>query len=188
MSLVYLNNRSIAIINAWLEETQSAISQAQQHPASNTSNLSLLPTPCPSSTRQKILDSPKRNADHDAEDPSTPKRRQILTHSDNTPHASSTNMHHASSIDQGISDPSDRPAPRSSSSFPQISKSISSSRSSPVKGFRFLLMTENPVLRSNEVSEIPSMGRDLYTKLEGIRSTLGFMPSALKACVVIECV
>lgn len=99
---MYLNNRSIAIINAWLEETQSATSQAHQHPASNTRNQSRVPTPSPSSSRQEItlasaegiaMNSPKRNADHDAAEPSTPKRRQILTHSDNTPHAGPVKMY-----------------------------------------------------------------------------------------------
>ena len=127
------------------------------------------------------MNSPKRNADHDVEEPNTPKRRQILTHSDNTPHASPTKMYHASSIDQGIPGPSDRPATPSSSSVPQSSKSISSSRASPVKGFRFLLMTENPVVRSNELSEIPSMGRDLFDKFEGCKFASGVLPRALKS-------
>lgn len=80
------------------------------------------------------------------------------------------------------------PATRDSSSAPQSTKSISSSGDSPVKGFRFLLMTENPVVRSDEVSEIPSMGRDLYAHLAGVRSAIGVIPRALKACVLMECV
>ena len=194
MSSLYLNNRSIAIIQAWIEETQSAIIEAHQHP---TRNQSQLPTPSPSSSPSKItltsaegitMNSPKRSVELDAEEPSTPKRRQLLTHSENTPHTTPTKMYHASSIDQGNPGPSDMPATRCSSSVPQSSKSISSSRGSPVKGFRSLLMTENPVVRSDELSEIPSMGRDLSAHLEGVRSTIGVIPRALKACVVIECV
>lgn len=189
MLFLYLNNRSIALIQAWLDETQSAITQAHQHLASNQSRL---PTPWPSSSRSKItltsaegtaMNSPKGDVELDAEDPSTPKRRQLLTHSDNTPHASLTKTYHASSIDQGIPGSSDMLATPST----QSSKSTSSSRNSPVKGFRFLLMTENPVVRSDELSEIPSMGRDLYAHLARVRSALGVIPRALKACVVIEC-
>lgn len=182
------------MIQALLEETQSAITQAHQHPAKNRLQL---PTSCSSSSHSKIpltlaerikMNSFKSNVELDGEEPSTPKRRQLLIHSDNIPHTSSTKMYHKSSINQGISNPSDMPATPLSSLVPQSSKSISSGRDSLVKGFRFFLMTKNPVVRSDELLEISSMRQDLYAHLAGVRSAIGVIPSALKACIVIKCV
>lgn len=111
------------------------------------------------------MSSPKRSADHNVEDPSTPKHRKILTYLDNTPHASPIKMYLNSSIDQGIPGSSDRPVTPSSSSVLQSSKTTLSSRASLDKGFRYLQITKNPVARSDNVLKIPSMGLNLYNKL-----------------------
>ena len=195
LSSLYSDSRSIAIIDAWLEDIQSIISQAHHSPASNSKKRSRSPTPCPFSPRKRTvlaaaegnsMTSPKRYADHDAEDPNTPKRRQIFIHSDNTPRARPTQLYTTSLINHESPDPLDRPATPSTDSVTRSSKSRQSGRASPVKGLGSLMMTENPVERSDTISEILPSGRDLYKELSRCKSAHGVLPSALKACIPME--
>lgn len=85
MLLRRLDNRSF--INAWLEDTHSAISKAHHHCASDTQKGPLLPTSTAltSCVTEKAMDSPKRNADYNKEEIRTPKRLQTFTDPDDTP-------------------------------------------------------------------------------------------------------
>lgn len=193
MSMSDGNNLSTAIVYAWLQDTQSAIYQAQYHPTSITKEGSLFPTPSPSSSPERsaltvaersAMISPKRIADHDGDDPQTPKRRQTSTHPDDMPPLSPTQLNTANPINYGSPYKSATP---STESFARSSRSKQSSIASPVKGLGFLMMTQCPVQRSSEISEIPSPGRDLYKDLSRCKSALGVLPRTLKVCLVIEC-
>lgn len=101
-------------------------------------------------TEEIALNSSKRNSDNDAKELCSPKHSKILTHLDNTPHTSPTIMYHTSLMEQKIPGPLNRPVTSLGFSVLQSSKSILSSRVSPVKDFCFFLMTKNLVVRLNE--------------------------------------
>ena len=46
-------------------------------------------------------------------------------------------------------------------------------------------MTMNPVEQSENISEIPSMGQDLYKELFMCGHAQGILPSASKLCMVV---
>lgn len=192
----HLNTRSTAVIGAWLEDVQSTISQAHQPPTSNSRKRSRSLNPYQFSARKRfalataegnVMTSPKRYADHNAEDPNTPKSRQILIYSDDTPRARPSQLYTTSLINNSIPDPLDRPATPSTDSATRSSKSKQFGRVSPVNGLGSLMMTENPVKRSDTISEVPSSGRNLNKELSRCKSAHGVLPSALKACIVTEC-
>lgn len=179
MLLTRLDTRSFPYINAWLEDTHSAISKAHHHRASDTQKGPLLPTPTSltSCVTEKAMDSSKRNADYNKEDLRTPKRLRTFTDPDDTPR--NTRL-----ISHDYLDTLDSPA-TPTDSITQSSKSNKSSRASSIKNLSSLLMTKNPVERSENISEIPSMGQDLYKELFMCGHAQGILPSAPKVCVVV---
>lgn len=91
---------------------------------------------------------------------------------------------HTRVISQDYLDTPDSPA-TPTDSITQYSKSNKSSRASSVKNLSCLLMTKNPVDRSENISEIPAMGQDLYKELFMCEHAQGISPSAPKVCVVV---
>lgn len=173
MLLTPLDDRSFPYINAWLEDTHSAISKAHHHRASDTQK----GTSLASCVTEKAMGSSKRNADYDKEEMRTPKRLQTFTDPDDTPRNTRLIRH-------DYLDTLDSPA-TSTDSIMQSSKSNKSSRVSSIKNLSSLLMTKNPVERSENISEIPSMGQDLYHELSRCGHAQGILPSAPKVCVVV---
>lgn len=179
MLLTRLDNRSFPNINAWLEDTHSAISKAHHHRASDTQKRPRLPTPTSltSCVTEKAMDSSKRNADYNEEEIRTPKRLQTFTDPDDTPRNTRLISHDYLDTLDSPTTPTD--------SITQSSKSNKSSRASSIKNLSCLLMTKNPVERSENISEIPSMGQDLYKELFMCGHAQGILPSAPKVCVVV---
>ena len=125
MLLTRLDNRSFPYINAWLEDTHSAISKA--HRASDIQKGPLLPTPTllTSCVTEKAMDSSKRNADYNKEEIRTPKRLQTFTDPDDTPRNTRLISHdYLDTLDSPVT-PTD--------SITQSSKSNKSSRASSIK-------------------------------------------------------
>lgn len=124
---------------------------------------------------EKDMDSPKRTADYHTEEIRTPKRMQIFTDPEDTPRNTSLISH--DSVDS-----LDSPAAPTDST----SKSNQSGRTNSIKNLSCLLMTKYPVKLSDNISEIPSMGQDLYKELFMCGQGQGILPSASKVCVVVE--
>ncbi|KAI4130379.1 MAG: hypothetical protein LQ347_003410 [Umbilicaria vellea] len=124
--------------------------------------------------------SSKRQADDSPEGAGTPKRSQILIHSDDTPRAMPGQRNDHSLINYQPLNPPREPSSLSSDDLTRSSASQRSRSSSPIKNLNALWMTENPVERSNEILEIPSSGQELYKELSRCKTGKGVMPSALK--------
>lgn len=181
---------SNAIIQAWLHDVQLATSPTQHHPDSSHRKKSLSPCPSPSGERialgtahGNIMASPKRQADNSPEGAGTPKRRQIPFHSDETPRARPGQ--HSLANYPPLDLPS-QPSSLLSDDLTQSSASQTSRSSSPIKNLGALQMTENPVEHSDEVSEMPFSGRELYKELLRCQIGQGVMPRALKVYVIVE--
>lgn len=176
--------RSSVIIQAWLEDVQLAISDSNRRKRSSS---------CPSqsgtwivlgSPRGNIIASPKRQADDSLEGTGTPKHHQVFIHSDETPRARPAGRY--SIANYPPLDPTRQLSSASSDDLVRSSTTPRSRSSSPIKNLGALRMTENPVEDSEELSEMPSSGRDLYKALARCRNSQGLFPSALRVLIIIK--
>lgn len=184
------NTCSSFAIQAWLEDIQ--LTQPQHDPHPNPRKRSISPSPSPACKKVALaaahgntMASSKRRADDGPDGPNTPKRLQPFIHEDETPRVRPTQISSNSLLNHSILDPSEL-VKSSSDALTQPSASKKSQSSSPVKNLGALKMTDNPVEHSNEISEMPCSGRDLYKKLLGCKSAQSVLPSGLKVCTIIE--
>ena len=182
-----------AIIQAWLQDVQLATSQTQHHPDPNRRKRSLSPCPSPSGKRialataqGNIMTPPKRHADDSPEGAGTPKRRQIPIHSDETPRARSAQRYDHSLANYPPLDPPGQPSSLSSDDLTRSSASQRSRSSSPVRNLSALRMTENPVEHSDQVSQMPSSGCDLYRELARCKWAQGVLPGAIRVFIITK--
>lgn len=187
MSSSYLSTRSISVIDAWLDDIQSCILETNpRRPNSKKRARSLTPS---SLLQRKWIalgasegNVMKRSANPDVDDSNTPKRQQ-LTEQDDTPRARS--LHYTRSLmDLENLEPINRSVTPSTESATQSSVSKQSGKAGSVKGLCSLMMSETPVERSDQISDIPSTGRDLYRDLLRCKAAHQILPNAIKASLL----
>ena len=181
----YSSARSIAIIDAWLEDiTSSRLSTSRKRARSFTApSLSHRKRTALATSQGNVM---KRAVNHD-ENTNTPKRQRISIDQDDTPRAGPFQFYTSSLLNHDNPEPLNRSMTPSTESVTQSSKSQQFSRASSVKGLNSLMMTETPVVRSDEISNIPCSGRDLYKDLLKCKAAHQVLPNAIKASILVEC-
>lgn len=181
----YSSTRSIAIIDAWLDDIQSFILEPNS-PLPICKKRARSPTPLSSSHRKRIAlaagqGNVMKRANREVNDIDTPKRQQIFIDQDDTPRAAPLPHYTSNLMSQDIPEPTNRSVTPSTESATRSSVSNQSGRTGSVKGLGSLMMTETPVNRSDKFSDIPSSGQNLYKDLLRCKAGHQVLPNAIKA-------
>lgn len=179
----YSSTRSIAIIDAWLNEIQSfnleTKSRNKKRARKPRQSLRQRKRIALFTTQGNVM----KRGNRDTDDNDTPKRQHISIYQDDTPRAGSSQLYSSALQSHSFPDSVKSITP-STDSATQSSISKQSGKTGSIKGLGSLMMTETPVERSDNISDIPVSGRDLYRELLKCKAAHQVLPDVIKAGLV----